>query len=104
VAAPRQVTLRFAYPDDVESLNRLAVTDSAEPPPLPALLAEVDGEPWAAVSLADGSAVADPFRPTAPVVELLRARARQLVPRPARRWSAVTRLGSLGRRVATRTC
>jgi hypothetical protein len=78
VAATSQVTLRFAYPDDVESLNRLAVIDSAELPSLPVLLAEVDGELWAALSLADGSAVADPFRPTAPVVELLRARARQL--------------------------
>jgi hypothetical protein len=103
VAATSQVTLRFAYPDDGESLNRLAVIDSAELPSLPVLLAEVDGELWAAVSLADGGAVADPFRPTAPVVELLRARARQLDPRPARRWGARTRSGSLGRRVATRT-
>ncbi len=85
VSDGRAVTLRFAFPDDIEALARLAVIDSAEPPTMPVLVAEVDGLMWAALSLADGSVVADPFRPTAAVVELLRARARQLAHVPPRR-------------------
>jgi hypothetical protein len=76
--AERAVTLRFGFPDDALALARLATLDSARPPVGPVLLAEVGGELWAARSLADGAVVADPFRPTAPLVELLNARARQL--------------------------
>ena len=42
------------------------------------LVAEVGGELWAAVSLDDMHAVADPFRPTGELVALLVERARQL--------------------------
>jgi hypothetical protein len=38
----------------------------------------VDDEPWAVLSLTDGAAVADPFRPSAAIVVLLRERARLL--------------------------
>jgi hypothetical protein len=72
------VTLRFAFPDDAEALARLAALDSSAPPPMPALLAEVGGRPWAALSLLDGSVVADPFHPTVALIHLLRARAEQL--------------------------
>jgi hypothetical protein len=72
------LTLRFAFPDDQVVLARLAALDSSEPPPQPVLIAEVDGEPRAALSLADGRVVADPFRFTLPLVALLRARAAQL--------------------------
>jgi hypothetical protein len=41
-------------------------------------MAEVAGELRAALSLSDGAVVSDPFFPSAAVVELLRARARQL--------------------------
>jgi hypothetical protein len=41
-------------------------------------VAFVDGEPWAALSLDDGKIVADPFRRSASVAELLRVRARHL--------------------------
>ena len=41
-------------------------------------LAVVDDEPWAALALDDGRVVADPFRPSAIAVELLRLRARHL--------------------------
>jgi hypothetical protein len=41
------------------------------------LLAEVGGEVRAALSLQDGAVVADPFHPTAPLAELLRAYSRQ---------------------------
>jgi hypothetical protein len=47
-------------------------------PPGPLLLAEIDGEPWAAIALDGGRPIADPFRPTAALVDLLRRRAAQL--------------------------
>ena len=72
------VTLRYAYADDHEALVRLAALDSAAPPPAPLLLAEVDGELRAALSLADGTSIADPFHPTVALVSLLQARAGQL--------------------------
>jgi hypothetical protein len=69
------IALRPAAPDEDADLRRLAELDSAEPLRTPALVAIVDGEPVAALSLADGRAVADPFLPTADVVALLRERA-----------------------------
>jgi hypothetical protein len=91
VQAELSVTLRYGFPDDAEPLGRLAALDSAVPPEQPVLVAEVGGELRAALSLSDGSVIAHPFYGTAPVVELLRARARQLddVGRSGRR-----RLGS----------
>jgi hypothetical protein len=77
-SADSAVTLRFAFPDDEVALARLAALDSAEPPSAPVLLAEVGGELRAALSLRDGDVVADPFRPTAGLIELLRARGDQL--------------------------
>ena len=74
----RTITIRYAYPDDRVALMRLAQLDSAEPGRQPLLVAEVEGELWAALSLADGRVIADPFRRTAAMVELLRARAAQL--------------------------
>jgi len=99
-AATTPVTLRFCFPDDSEALARLALLDSSAPPPHPALLAEVAGELRAALSLADGSVVSDPFYPSADIIELLHARARQLTEGESRtrrrrlRWRA-------GARVAT---
>jgi len=72
------VTLRCAEPRDGAALARLAELDSAPAPAPPVLLADVDGELLAAISLADGATVANPFRATAALVELLRARERQL--------------------------
>jgi hypothetical protein len=70
------ITIRPAYADDQHALLRLAALDSAPGVPVrPLLLAEIDGELRAALSLGDGSAIADPFFPTADVVELLRVHA-----------------------------
>jgi hypothetical protein len=70
------ITIRPAYADDDAALERLAVLDSAESvPPRPLMLAEVDGEPRAALSLHDGSVIANPFFPTADLVVLLRGHA-----------------------------
>jgi hypothetical protein len=73
------VTMRAARPSDAVALARLAALDSAAAaPPEPLLVAEVGGEVRAAISLRDGTVVANPFTPTAELVELLEARARQL--------------------------
>jgi hypothetical protein len=69
---PGDVLLRSARADDDADLLRLAALDSARPLPGPAMVAEQDGALVAAVCLSTGRAVADPFRPTAHFVELLR--------------------------------
>ncbi len=68
------VTIRYAFPDDERSLDRLAALDSAAP----LLVAEVEGQLRAAFSLATGETIADPFHPSTAMIELLRARAQQL--------------------------
>lgn len=72
------LTLRYAVPADADELARLAELDSQRAPRGVVLLAEVGGEVWAAISLDDHHAIADPFRPTGELVALLVERARQL--------------------------
>jgi hypothetical protein len=69
--------------NDAEVLATLAELDSACRPSGRVLLAERAGQPVAALGLSTGEAIANPFLPTADVVELLRLRAAQL--QPARR-------------------
>ena len=68
------VTLRMTTGETDLGVARIAELDSASPPRGPVIVAEVDGEPRAALSLTDGSVVADPFHPTAALVEMLRIR------------------------------
>ena len=77
------VTVRMATDDDAPALARVAALDSAAVPEGPALLAEIDGMAAAALPLAGGAAVADPFRRTAAAIELLELRAAQIRPREA---------------------
>jgi hypothetical protein len=70
------VTIRTAHPSDHEALRRLAERDSARPIGEPAVVAQVDGELRAAVSMRTGDTVADPFHPTAELVDLLRLHTR----------------------------
>jgi hypothetical protein len=72
------VAIRPAHDADVALLHDLAELDSAAPLTGLVLVADVDGALWAALSLDDGRVVADPFRPTAGAVELLRVRLAQL--------------------------
>jgi hypothetical protein len=72
------VVLRMAEPQDAEALRRVAERDSAVIPAAPQLLAELGGELIAAILVVDGARIADPFRPTAGLVELLVMRAAQL--------------------------
>jgi hypothetical protein len=78
------ITIRRAYADDSTGLFRLAALDSAEVPDGQLLLAEVDGELRAALSLSTGAAVADPFYPTLGLLELLRTHATATTPAPRR--------------------
>jgi hypothetical protein len=70
--------IRLAGPDDEAALRRLAALDSSRPLAGAVLVAELDGELRAARSLRDGRTVADPFRPTLALRDLLELRARQL--------------------------
>jgi hypothetical protein len=71
------ISIRLATHDEDGMLLRLAALDSAPAPRGPVLVADVDGEIVAAHSLARERSIADPFRRTADVRELLELRARQ---------------------------
>jgi hypothetical protein len=71
----KTLTIRRADAADAGALVRLAALDSASPPTGAALLAEVGDEVWAALELDSGAAIADPFRPSGDLVDLLRLRA-----------------------------
>jgi hypothetical protein len=74
------ITIRRSSEADRTDLARLAQLDSKDTPQGDQLLAYVDDELLAAVSIGDRSAaVADPFHLTNDVVELLRFRAAQEV-------------------------
>ena len=72
------LTIRRATAADEPALERLARLDSRRPTPAPHLVADASGRLVAAVSLGDGSAIADPFVASGPAVDLLRERARHL--------------------------
>ena len=72
------VTVRLAGEDDAPALRRLAQRGRARVPCGPMLVAEVEHELLAARSLADGRALADPFRHTTHLTELLALRTAHL--------------------------
>ena len=65
------ISIRLADAADMPALRRVAQRDSRLLPPGDLLVAEAQGEIRAALSLQTGESVADPFRPTAALVELL---------------------------------
>jgi hypothetical protein len=73
-----QISIRPASAEDRATIARLAALDSAPVPFGAALVAQVDGEVLAALPLAGGRLIADPFRRTAEIAELLELRARQV--------------------------
>ncbi len=73
-----ELTIRYAFPDDAAAVAALAAVDSQAVPEGVLLVAEVGDELWAAESLTAQGSIADPFRPTADVRAMLRARAAQL--------------------------
>jgi hypothetical protein len=72
------VTVRRFAERDIDAIQRLAALDEKPIPSGGVLVAEQDGELVAALPLNGGQALADPFKPTADVVELLKVSARQL--------------------------
>ena len=76
--APDAYTIHSATEADEQHLLRLSILDSQRELTGPALIGEIDGKPAAAMSLADGRIVADPFAPTEALVAHLRIRAHAL--------------------------
>ena len=74
----QNVTVRRSTSGDVSALARLAALDSASPPRGPALIAEADARILAALPLGSGRPIADPFEPTAELVQLLEVRRSQI--------------------------
>jgi hypothetical protein len=72
------VVIRAARGSDGDVLRRLAELDSARLPGGDMLIAEAEGMVIAAHSPATGATIADPFRRTAEVVELLQLRGAML--------------------------
>lgn len=96
------VTIRPARDDDWQALTRLAAFDSTIGiPPMPVLVAEEDGDLRAALSLSDGSSIANPFFRTRHLLQLLELQAAAKRPahssralsRPARLRAFAPRLG-----------
>jgi hypothetical protein len=71
-------TIRRASAGDSAAVARLATLDSATAPAGAVLLGEVGDELWAAVEIDSGAAIADPFRPSRDIVELLKLRAKMM--------------------------
>jgi hypothetical protein len=70
--------LRLAGREHAPALRRLAELDSTSPLRGEILVALREGEPVAALSLDDGRAAADPFRPSADAIAVLRLWAQQV--------------------------
>lgn len=66
------ITIRRADARDADSIARLAALDSTRRPTGLVLVAENEGELWAAISLRDGHVAADPFRPSGASADRLR--------------------------------
>ena len=98
------IVIRHSLDEDVRTLAGLAILDSRPELRGPALLAEVDGVPRAALDLSDGSVAADPFVPTTELVELLRLRARGIAAAAGNRTSWGSRVRSIVRRAQPARC
>ena len=72
------IAIRRSAPGDGDRIRLLARLDDRRIPAGPCLVAEIEGDMVAALSLVTGSAVSDPFRATADAVALLQLRAAQL--------------------------
>jgi hypothetical protein len=73
-----RVTFRHAGAADAAAIAELAQLDSSRAPRGDVIVADAGGELWAAVSLEDGHAVANPFRPSGELTWRLVERAREI--------------------------
>jgi hypothetical protein len=78
VARGAVISIRLAGREEEGALERLAQLTESPVPTGRALVAEVDGEVWAALPLSTGKALVDPFRPSSEIQQLLSLRAAQL--------------------------
>ena len=81
---PDPVLVRRATAGDEKRIRVLALLDDRRVPAGPHLVAEMGGEPVAAISLSSGDVVANPFRHTGDAADLLRMRAVQIATDAAR--------------------
>lgn len=84
-------SVRFARPDEAGTLRRLAQLDDAPELAGEILVATIDTDVVAALSLDDGRVVANPFVHTSGAVGLLRSSATALTGRRRRRWRSALR-------------
>jgi hypothetical protein len=84
-------TVRFAHPDEAGTLRCLAQLDDAPELAGEILVATIDTDVVAALSLHDGRVVANPFVLTSDAVELLRRSATALTGHRRRRWRSALR-------------
>jgi hypothetical protein len=78
------LTIRHATAADDADLRRVAALDSSRVPSGELLVAQLDGNLVAALSIDTGAAIADPFEHTAAIVDAMRAQVRlSRAPRPA---------------------
>ena len=97
------VTVRLARTSDARQLFSLAALDSASAPQGDVVVAESGGRIVAALPLAGGPAIADPFLRTAALVQMLELRARQLRAAAPAAAGAGERMRTLFQRPALRT-
>jgi hypothetical protein len=78
------LTIRHANATDEADLTRLAALDSSRVPSGELLVAQLDGDLVAALSVDTGAFIADPFEHTAAILASMRAQVRESrSPRPA---------------------
>jgi hypothetical protein len=90
-----EITVRLADHTDSRALLELAALDSTQVPAGALVLAESDGEIVAAVPVNGGRAIADPFRGTTLLVEMLELRAAQMRRRSEQPHRIADRMRSL---------
>lgn len=78
------VVIRPAQAKDESALVRLAALDSKRVPADRLIVAEVAGQPQAAMAVDSGAVIADPFRATADLVAMLEVHAESLREQPDR--------------------
>jgi hypothetical protein len=78
VAQAAVISIRLARREEEAAIERLAQLAERPVPTGRALVAEVDGELWAALPLSTGNLIVDPFRPASEIRQLLTLRASQL--------------------------
>jgi len=71
-----EIKIRAAAEHDLSGIARVAGRDTTPLPTGPFLVAQVGDDLRAAISLDDGTVIADPFHRTAELVAMLRIRAR----------------------------